>query len=100
MWNYRIVKHRHRNYTWYGLHEVFYKKNGKIDMWAPRPDAQGDTVADLLAGLGLQIRDATMENVPILDEKDLPGWKKEPATCENCGGTWRRPAGERKLVQK
>lgn len=85
MWNYRIVRHRvGKGLTWYGLHEVYYKKNGKIDLWAPRPDAVGDDVWDMIGGLAVQLRDAT-KDTPILEEKDLPGKTKRMTTCEHCG---------------
>lgn len=73
MWNYRIVRHRTRNITWYGLHEVYYKKNGKIDLWAPRPSAVGDDPKDMVAGLAVQLHDATKSDAPILNQKDMPG---------------------------
>ena len=87
MWNYRIVRHRvGKGLIWYGLHEVYYKKDGKtIDLWAPKPDAVGDDRMDMIAGLALQLRDATKSDVPILEEKDLPGKTKAMTTCEHCG---------------
>lgn len=73
-WNYRIVRHRHQRRTWYGLHEVYYKKGGKIEMWADA-EVVGDDVADIIGALALMLRDATRRDRPILDERDLPGWK-------------------------
>jgi len=29
-WNYRIVKHKHDDDTWYAIHEVYYD-DGKVD---------------------------------------------------------------------
>lgn len=85
MWNYRIVRHRTAGVTWYGLHEFYYLKNGKIDLYAPRPDAVGDNREDMVAGLAIKLRDATRSDVPILNQKDLPGRTKAMTTCEHCG---------------
>ena len=86
MWNYRIVRHRTRSLTWYGLHEVYYKKDGKtVDLWAPKPDAVGDDPKDMVAGLAIQLRDATRSDMPILNQKDMPGATKPMTTCEHCG---------------
>lgn len=75
MWNYRIIRHRTKGATWYGLHEVYYRKNGKPYLWAEEPDATGDTVKDLVAGLAMQLRDAT-KDVPILNKREMPGERK------------------------
>lgn len=85
MWNYRIVRHRLKKITWYGLHEVWYKKNGKIDLWAPAPAAAGDDPKDLVAYMALLLRAATRSDSPILDQKDMPGKTKAMTTCEHCG---------------
>lgn len=86
MWNHRIVRHRTRGLTWYGLHEVYYKKDGKtIDLWAPNPSASGDSPKDLVAGLALLLHDGTRSDTPILDQKDMPGKTKAMTTCEHCG---------------
>lgn len=85
MWNYRIVRHRTRRITWYGLHEVYYDKSRKVTLWAPRPSATGDSPKDLIAGLAMQLRDATNSEAPILDQKDMPGKTKAMTTCEHCG---------------
>lgn len=86
MWNYRIIKHKtKRGVVWYGLHEVYYKKNGKIDLWSPKPSAMGDTVKDLVGSLAMQIRDATRWEVPVLNEREMPGYKRDQKHCNSCG---------------
>jgi len=82
MWNYRIVRHRSRGQTWYGLHEVYYRKNGKMYLWAPKPDAVGDTLNEVVAGLAMMLRDAT-KGAPILNKSQMPG--------ENPKGKKKRP---------
>ncbi len=86
-WNYRIVKHSHKKLVWYGLHEVYYLKNGKMDLWAPKPDAVGNDPKDLVAGLAIKLKDATDTEAPILDLKEMPGAKlnKLEGCCLSCG---------------
>ena len=76
MWNYRIVRHRTKGVVWYGLHEVYYRENGKLWLWSDKPECVGDTVKDLVAGLAMQLRDATKSDVPILKKSQMPGEKR------------------------
>ncbi len=75
-WNYRIVRHRDRKYgldqTWYGLHEVYYRKNGKPYLWGPKPQIVGDSKADVVAVLASMLRDAT-KGAPVLNKREMPG---------------------------
>jgi hypothetical protein len=73
MWNYRIVRHRTGNSVWYGLHEVYYNKKGRMTMWGPEPDAVGNDKDDLVGSLALMLRDATRDRLPILNACMMPG---------------------------
>lgn len=79
-WNYRIIQHKTKHGTYYGLHEVYYKKNGQIDMWAPDAEVVGDSPAEIVEALAMMIRDATKTVVggpAILFEKDMPGNRRK-----------------------
>lgn len=81
-WNYRLIRHRSRrngiDETWYGLHEVYYDKKGKMNLWAPDPEVQGESPKEVVATLAAMLRDAT-KDVPILREKEMPGSRNKKA---------------------
>lgn len=83
-WNYRVIRHRERkhgiDHTWYGLHEVYYRKNGKMYLWAPEPEVIGDSVQDLVGALASMLRDATKASVPVLNKREMPGENRKKAT--------------------
>jgi hypothetical protein len=83
-WNWRLVRHKKtlkgfpgKKLVWYGLHEVYYNRRGKITMWAQEADVVGDNPMEIIQGLAMMLRDATREDRPILEEKDLPGNRKK-----------------------
>lgn len=75
-WNYRVVKHRAKRETFYGLHEVYYRKNGKMYLWSPEPEAIGSTKGELIEALAMMLRDAT-KDAPVLKKNEMPGEGKK-----------------------
>lgn len=76
MWNYRVIRHRTKGVVWYGLHEVYYRKNGKLWLWAEEPEAVGDTHMELVEGLAMMLKDAINREAPVLKAREMPGAKK------------------------
>lgn len=82
-WNYRIFRHKNKYANkvtyWYALHEVFYNDEGKPFTYATEPDAVGDSIDDLVAGITLMLKDAKDckkgvrkgKRVKILEEDDF-----------------------------
>lgn len=68
-WNYRVVRHRQGEETWYALHEVYYDEHGKPRSYAESPSTfLGDAAAGpegIAAALRTALQDA--ENHPVLD---------------------------------
>lgn len=93
-WNYRVMKHRSkhkpsRGVVYYGLHEVFYRKNGAPYMCSENPDVTADTKEELIYTLAMMIRDATKTEVPILDY-DKPPWEKKQRNARKGNGKKRK----------
>jgi len=54
--------------VWYGLHEVFYNRRGKVKNWGTEVvRAEGDTPADMFGLLANCVRDAYRRRHKILD---------------------------------
>ena len=68
-WNYRIIHYKDGGY---GLHEVFYKKEGKIDGWTQQPinfvceEEEGSQ--SIMESLWVALKDCSL---PVLEEKDI-----------------------------
>lgn len=79
-WNYRIMKRAskvgRKINIWYGLYEVYYRKDKKPYMCTEEPEVIGDTPAEVVECLAMMLRDATKVNVPVLDY-DNPPWKNK-----------------------
>ena len=73
-WNYRVVRHKNAwGHEYFGLHEVYYDKHDKIDMWCDRPEHSGATMDDLIRSLRLQLQAAEQAHGRgILDATDMP----------------------------
>lgn len=90
-WNYRIVRHRTRGQTYYGLHEVYYTKRGKINLWGHKPEVIGDSVKEIIGALAMMIRDAT-KDAPVLNKHEMPGeGKASKGNSKKSEGRW--PSG-------
>lgn len=72
-WNYRLVRHRTRGTTWYGLHEVYYNQRKRAYLWDSKANVIGDTVKEIVGSLAMMLRDATKSDVPILNKSQMPG---------------------------
>jgi len=72
-WNYRVIKRHHKEtdtYT-YQVHEVYYKKNGKIEGWSESPvSPMGDTLNELRGDI--QYFSKAFQK-PVLREKTKKG---------------------------
>ncbi|MDM7985993.1 MAG: hypothetical protein QUS13_01515 [Smithella sp.] len=66
-WDYRIIEHDEKAGTnrWFGLHEVFYDKNGRIDCFTEKPIIEGDSFDDILNELTHMVNDLRNKK-PIL----------------------------------
>lgn len=73
-WNYRIIYHDDDKYPYYGLHEVFYTKKGKIKFWTKRADVVGEGnidegVGEIISALKMMLKDA--KNSPVLIHSEI-----------------------------
>ena len=70
-WNYRIIYHDDDEIQpYYGLHEVFYSKKGKIKFWTKEPDVVGESVKDIKQQLKMMLKDVKKSPVLIHSEID------------------------------
>lgn len=73
-WNYRIIRHHTKHDDYYAVHEAYYE-NDKIWATTENPIApKGDNKDDVIKTLRMMLNDVT--KAPVLDEKDLPWYKK------------------------
>ena len=69
-WNYRVIRKHHTesDSVTYHVHEVYYRDDGKIDVWTQEPVAHmGETVAELREDIRYFLR---AFRSPILEEQD------------------------------
>jgi len=70
-WNYRIIYYDDDDvHPYYGLHEVFYSKKGKIKNWTKEPDIVGESVQDIKDQLKMMLKDTKMLAILIHSEID------------------------------
>jgi hypothetical protein len=62
-WNYRILKHKDKTGTWFGLHEVYYNKDGSINSYTQDEIVYGDTAQEVLSVLRQMLHDAETHSV-------------------------------------
>jgi|32_taG_2_1085360.scaffolds.fasta_scaffold54029_3 hypothetical protein len=63
-WNYRIIYHDDHEHPYYGLHEVYYNQDGKIEVWTAEADIVSDVdKEDLINSLRLMLKDAEHKDV-------------------------------------
>lgn len=72
MFNYRIIRHNDDGYTWYGLHEVFYDKDGEVKEAAEFPSCYSDSPEELITEIELQLKDAKDMKEDVLDFDAIP----------------------------
>ena len=64
MWNNRIVQHEKDGIVYYGVHEVFYNKNGGINGYTEDPiTILGETVEDVKSQLKIIMKDIEKHEV-------------------------------------
>ena len=68
-WNYRIIYHDDDEHPYYGLHEVFYTKKGKIKSWSLDADVVGDSVDDIKSSVKMMLKD--IKNSSVLTHSDM-----------------------------
>lgn len=71
-WNYRIFRHTTPAEIGYGLHEAYYDKDGKMDMWTETHYAYGDTPEGIIEVLTMMLNDAKKCQADIPDFKPTP----------------------------
>lgn len=70
-WNYQIIKHdEDPKCTYYGLHEVYRNKEGKVWTWTKKPSIVSDTFSEIGTILRMMLSDA--QKRPILQFSNLP----------------------------
>ena len=70
-WNYRIIYYDDDDvHPYYGLHEVFYSKKGKIKTWTKEPDIVGESVQDIKDQLKMMLKDTKYLTTLIHSEID------------------------------
>ena len=75
-WNYRIIKHRCPSrittgeIEWFQIHEVYYDKDGKIELWSAEGCLpSGETKEELMADVEMMMQ---AFDRPILNAEDMP----------------------------
>jgi hypothetical protein len=58
-WNFRIIKHNlpTEPEVWFGLHEVYADKKGRIEGWTEQPILVGDSIEDIAKELNHMVDD-------------------------------------------
>tara|TARA_B100000676_G_C17633723_1_gene607971 strand:+ start:105 stop:341 length:237 start_codon:yes stop_codon:yes gene_type:complete len=78
MWNNRIIKHEKNGTIWYGVHEVFYNKDGSI--YAYTEDAItiiGETEEETIEQMKQILRDIKDTPVLVASEIEFKDYEKE-----------------------
>jgi len=61
-WNFRVVKAQYATEVWYGIHEVYYDKNGEVEAWTDKPvEVAGCSIREL--------RETLIQMLECLDKK-------------------------------
>ena len=70
-WNYRIIYYDDDDvHPYYGLHEVFYSKKGKIKFWTKEPELVGESEDDIRDQLDMMLKDTKYRKILIHSEID------------------------------
>jgi len=64
-WNYRIVKYNSED-PMFGLHEIYYDKNGKPDSRTETPMVVGETPEEVIAALEMALE--ACKTKPVLED--------------------------------
>ncbi len=78
MWNNRIIKHEKNGTIWYGVHEVFYNKDGSI--YAYTEDAItiiGETEEETIKQVEQILRDIKDTPVLVASEIEFKDYEEE-----------------------
>jgi len=67
-WNHRVMKHHDCGETWYGIHEVFYDEEGKVENCTYDADITGESLEDLKRTLEWML---VCLDKPVLDYEDV-----------------------------
>ena len=71
-WKYRIIYYDDDDvHPYYGLHEVFYSKKGKIKFWDKEPDIVGESEDDIRDQLKMMLQDTKHRKTLIHSEIDV-----------------------------
>lgn len=75
-WSYRIFRHKStwknkegkkRTKTYYGVHEAYYDKRGKVTGWTEEESITGNTVSELIKTVEMILRDITKSKKDVID---------------------------------
>lgn len=75
-WNYRIIFHDadNKNDAWYGLHEVYYDKNGEVEGWTENEVGficnEYEGAGGILKSLEMAMADAIKRPVLVVRDED------------------------------
>jgi len=62
------MKHHDCGETWYGIHEVFYDEDGKVDGWTEDEEIMGESLEELKQTLEWML---VCLDKPVLDYDDV-----------------------------
>ena len=70
MWNNRIIKHEKNGTIWYGVHEVFYNKDGSIYAYTEDPiTIVGETKSETIGQVEQILRD--IKDTLVIDASEI-----------------------------
>lgn len=71
MWNYRVIRHNDELGEWYGIHKVYYDKNGQPIRCDEEPvSVMAYTPGDIITMLGQMMRGGSF-SWPVLNFEDF-----------------------------
>ena len=78
-WQYHIIKHNDQEPPYFAVHEVYYKRPGKVEGWTEEPCRfGGDSEGDVMEALRLALLDGERRPTLVLSEleRDYNRWYK------------------------
>ena len=94
-WNYRAIRHKKGEDTWYDVRDVYYDKDGNVILWGALPQyPSGSDTGELERDLQMMLAGLSK---PIIDASDLPAGRAEEREVEPTLGL-RHPNRREALV--
>jgi len=70
-WHYRVIRHVDGQAEWYGIHEVYVSKDGKLSWTSDPVKLTGDSVKDLESDLERLLADIRTRNVMVINKDNI-----------------------------